>query len=82
MATFKPKISLYVPNQVYTQFKEFQLNNELSMSAAGTVIIAEYFGLEETIKNNCNDKKIGGITLTRIQKIESRLCKLEELIEF
>ena len=82
MATLKPKISLYVPKRSYSRFKEFQLENGLSMSNAGIVILAEYFGLEETITNNSNKKKVGGITLAKIQEIESRLDKLEELINF
>lgn len=77
MPTDNPKISLYVPQQIYDRFKEFQKEQDLSMSQAGIVILAEYFGLKETIKEITEGTTIGGVTLERINELEQRLQKLE-----
>ncbi len=77
MPTDNPKISLYVPQQIYDRFKEFQEEQKLSMSQAGIVILAEYFGLKETIKEITEGTTIGGVTLERINELEQRLQKLE-----
>ena len=79
MPTNNPKISLYVPKHIYNRFKEFQEEQSLSMSQAGIVILAEYFGLKETIKEITEGTTIGGVTLERVEEIEKRLIKLEIL---
>lgn len=80
MPTDNPKISLYVPQQIYDRFKEFQSEQDLSMSQAGIVILAEYFGLKETIKEITEGTTVGGVTLTRIEELEKRLKELEEKV--
>ena len=78
MPTDNPKISLYVPQQVYDCFKEFQQDQNLSMSQAGIVILAEYFGLEEIIKETTEGTTIGGVTLAEFQELKDRVLKLEK----
>lgn len=77
MPTDNPKISLYVPQQVYDRFKEFQQKQDLSMSQAGIVILAEYFGIKETVKEITEGTTIGGVTLADFQELKDKVQKLE-----
>ena len=79
MPTDNPKISAYVPQLIYDRFKQFQDDKKLSMSQAAIVILAEYFGLEQTIKETTEGITVGGVTLERVQSIESRLTELESI---
>jgi hypothetical protein len=81
MPTDNPKISLYVPQQIYDRFKEFQEARKLSMSQAGIVIIAEYFGIEENIKEITEGTTIGGVTLAEFEQLKQRLEQLEKQVE-
>ena len=87
MPTDNPKISLYVPQKIYDRFKEFQESNEkkLSMSQAGTIILAEYFGEKEILKGiiekTTQGTTIGGVTLARFEELENKVKELEELIK-
>lgn len=82
MPTDNPKISLYVPQQIYDRFKEFQQQQDLSMSQAGIVILAEYFGIQETIKEITQGTTIGGVTLARIEKIEKEILELQKKVDY
>jgi hypothetical protein len=81
MPTDNPKISLYVPQQIYDRFKSFQEENKLSMSQAGIVILAEYFGIKETIKEITEGTTVGGVTLAEFEQIKQRLEQLENKVE-
>lgn len=81
MPTDNPKISGYVPQQIYDRFKQYQEENNLSMSQAVIVILAEYFGIEETIKENISGSPIGGVTLSEFQELKLRLEKVELEVE-
>jgi hypothetical protein len=81
MPTDNPKISLYVPQQVFDRFKSFQEERKLSMSQAGIVIIAEYFGIEETIKEITEGTTVGGVTLAEFEKLKQRLEQVERQVE-
>lgn len=81
MPTDNPKISLYVPQQIYDRFKSFQEERKLSMSQAGIVILAEYFGLEETVKEIAEGTTIGGVTLAEFEQLKERVKQLEEQVE-
>lgn len=81
MPTDNPKISLYVPQQIYDRFKSFQEERELSMSQAGIMILAEYFGLQETIKEFTEGTTVGGVTLAEFQELKQKVLKLESLID-
>ena len=80
MPTDNPKISLYVPQQIYDRFKEFQEERKLSMSQAGIVVLAEYFGLEETIKEFTEGTTIGGVTLSEFENLKQRVKELQEQV--
>ncbi len=80
MPTDNPKISLYVPQQIYDRFRDFQQEQNLSMSQAGTVILAEYFGLKETIKEITEGSTIGGVTLAEFKDLKNRVLELEEKV--
>lgn len=73
MPTNNPKISLYVPQQIYDRFKKFQQEQNLSMSQTGIVILSQYFGMTETIKS----LPIGGVTLAEFEKLKQRITELE-----
>ena len=74
MVTNNPKISLYVPQQIYDRFKKFQKEKNLTMSQAGIAILAEYFGLSEETKKNV----VGGVTLEAFEKIREELEDLKD----
>ena len=80
MATENPKISLYVPQHIYDRFMKYKEESGLSMSQAGTVLLAQHFGLEATIKDIIDGVTIGGITLDRVEKIEDEIKQLKEQI--
>ena len=80
MPTDNPKISGYVPQQLYDRFKEYQQENDLSMSQAVILILAEYFGIEETIKNNTSGSLAGGVTLSAFQDLVERVEYLESTL--
>jgi hypothetical protein len=88
MPTDNPKISLYVPQQIYTHFKAFQEERKLSMSQVGTVILAEYFGIELPDSPRLNHsasitKKttIEGISLAEFTQLQQRVTELEVLLK-
>ena len=81
MPTDKPKISAYVSQSIYDRFKEYQLEHNLSMSHAVIVILSEYFGLEETIKENVSSSPVGGVTLQAFTDLQHRLKKVELEVE-
>ena len=81
MPTDNPKISLYVPQQIYDRFKEFQVEQKLSMSQAGIVVLAEYFGLKETIKEITEGTTVGGVTLADFEDLKRRILELENKVD-
>lgn len=81
MPTDNPKISLYVPQQIYDRFKLFQEEQSLSMSQAGIVILAEYFGLKETIKEITEGTTVGGVTLAEFEQLKQRIEQLENQVD-
>lgn len=76
MSTDNPKISLYVPPEIYERFREFQKEKKLSMSQAGIVILAEYFGIEKSTDSN----RAGGVTLAEFKKLKEKVESIERLI--
>lgn len=80
MPTDNPKISLYVPQPIYDRFKSFQEERRLSMSQAGIVVLAEYFGIEETIKEITEGTTIGGVTLAEFKQLKERIEQLEKKV--
>lgn len=81
MPTDNPKISLYVPQQVYDRFKKFQEEQGLSMSQAGIVILAEYFGLKDVVTETTSKLPVGGVTLQAFQELSSLFNELNKRVE-
>jgi len=81
MPTDNPKISSYVPQAVYTRFKQFQDEHNLSMSQAVILILAEYFGLEQTVQETTKGTTVGGVTLARFEVLENSYKELLVRIE-
>ena len=80
MATDKPKISGYVPENVYRCFKNYQTDMGVTMSQALIVILTEFFGLEGEINVNNEGRSIGGVTLAEFAEFKARLIEVEEAI--
>ena len=81
MPTKKPKIILYTTKEVYDCFVKFKEKHQLSMSETGTIILAEYFGLRETIIGISGKRATEGVTLAKIQNLEARVQKLEAKVQ-
>lgn len=82
MPTDNPKISAYVPQKVYDKFKEYKESNQLSMSQAATAIIAQFLQVEYIIERTTGETTLGGVTLARIEAIESRLDDLLKRVNY
>ena len=77
MTTKHPKISLYVPQQIFDCFKEFQAQKKLSMSQAGIVILAEYFGMESTTIETTERTTKGAVSNSEFEQLKQRVAELE-----
>lgn len=80
MPTDNPKISAYVPQIVFDKVEEFRRKRNLSMSQAAIIIFAEYFGIEQAVKEFTEGTVVGGVTLNRIEEIESSVEQLTLLL--
>lgn len=78
MPTDKPKVSAYVPQLIKDRLKRFTEENGVSESQAVTVILAEYFGIEQELSDGLN---VGGVTLSRMEALEEKLQQLEAKLE-
>lgn len=76
MGTKNPKISAYVPQEVFDRFQEFQKERGFSMSKAVTAIFCDYFDIKETTSSLPS-----GITLAQFQDLATRLAQLEDKFE-
>jgi hypothetical protein len=81
MTTDNPKISLYVPREIYEVFNKFKKERRLSMSQAGIAILSEYFGIKETIKETTKGTTVGGVSLARFEELENNYKKIVARIE-
>jgi hypothetical protein len=72
MGTKNPKISAYVPQEIFDRFQEFQEERNFSMSKAVIAILCDYFDIKRTTS---------GITLAQFQALAKRLEILEEKVE-
>ena len=92
MPTENPKVSAYVPPVIKNRLTEFREERNVSESQAVTIILAEYFQLQQEVKKVSEGVEVGGVTLGRIEVIEQgladlidssgrRLKKLEETVK-
>ena len=78
MSTDNPKVSGYVPQHIYDRFKNFCEERGISMSQAVTVIFAEYFGLDLSVKQNSSTSRP---LVERVGLLEQELVDLRGLVE-
>jgi hypothetical protein len=78
MPTDNPKVSGYIPQHIYDSFKTFCEERGISMSQAVTVIFAEYFGLDLSVKQNSSTSRP---LVERVGLLEQELADLRALVE-
>ena len=78
MTTENERVAGYIIPELYERFDQFCQENNLSCSRALNVIIAEYFGLEETLL--IKKTWIGGVTLVEFEQLKKEVQELKELV--
>ena len=78
MSTDNPKVSGYVPQHIYDRFKIFCEERGISMSQAVTVIFAEYFGLDLSVKQNSSTSRP---LVERVGLLEQEFADFRELVQ-
>ena len=73
MPTNNPKVSGYVPQDVYDRLIQFRNEKGVSISQAITIVLAEYFGIKTEIDTPVF---VGGVTLARLEALESQVKQL------
>jgi hypothetical protein len=82
MATENPKVSAYVPQVLKDKLAEFrEKRGSISESQAVIIVLAEYFGIEQVLDRASEGVVVGGVTLARIETIESQLTELRLLVD-
>lgn len=76
MATKNPKISAYVPQEVFDRFQAFQEERGLSASKAVTAILCDYFGIEQTTSSSPS-----GIRITDFEELKRNFQLLNEQVQ-
>ena len=77
MTTENERVAGYIVPELYERFDQFCQENKLNCSRALNVIIAEYFGLEETLI--FKQTWVGGITLPEFEKLKKEVGELSKL---
>lgn len=70
MPTNNPKVSAYIPQDVFDRFQLFCKEKKISMSQAVAVIFTEYFEIEPQVNFS------GGLLLDRIKDLELKVDEL------
>jgi hypothetical protein len=78
MTTENERVAGYIIPELYDRFDQFCKENNLNCSKALNVIIAEYFGLEETLLYR--QTWIGGVTLDKFENLKKEVEELKELV--
>lgn len=78
MTTENERVAGYIIPELYDRFDQFCKENNLNCSRALNVIIAEYFGLEETLLYK--QTWIGGVTLDKFENLKKEVEELKELV--
>ncbi len=81
MPSKRPKISAYVSKVVKDRLTEFSKERQVSESQAVTIILAEYFQIEEELKQDSAQVTVGGVTLARMESLEKQLSNLQFLVD-
>jgi hypothetical protein len=81
MPTDNPKVSAYVPQLIKDRVTQFRQEQGISESQAVTIILAEYFGLNQLLVRSPGESAVGGVTLARMEATEQRLTTLTQTLE-
>lgn len=81
MPSKKPKISAYVSKVVKERLTEFSQERNVSESQAVTIVLAEYFQIQEELKQDSGQVVVGGVTLARMESLECQVSELRLLFE-
>ena len=82
MATENPKVSAYVPQILKDRLTKFREEREgISESQAVTVILAEYFNIEQVLDRIPEGAVVGGVTLGRVEALENQVVELRLLVD-
>ena len=73
MPTNNPKVSGYVPRDVYDRFIQFKDEQGVSISQAVTIVLAEYFEIKTEVDAPVS---VGGVTLARLEALEHQVKQL------
>ncbi len=77
MTTENEKIAGYIVPEIYEKFEQFCKENNLTCSRGLNVVLAEYFGMEETLI--FKQTWIGGVTLPEFEKLKEEVVELSKL---
>jgi hypothetical protein len=78
MTTENERVAGYIIPEVYDRFEEFCKENNLTCSRGLNVILAEYFGMEETLI--FKQTWAGGVTLPEFEKLKQEVQELKQLV--
>jgi hypothetical protein len=81
MPTDNPKVSAYVPQLIKDRVTQFRQEQGISESQAVTIILAEYFGLNQLLVRSPGESAVGGVTLARMEATEQTLTTLTQTLE-
>ena len=73
MSSSNPKVSAYVPKNIFDIFRHFYVEKNMSMSQAVTVIFSEYFQVEP------HQSLPSGLLSSRVEKLEYEISALSSL---
>lgn len=73
-----PKISGYTTPAIHDRLNQFAKERGVSVSQALTIALAEYFGMEQQVKQSSS---VGGLSLVRFQELEQQVqdLKIQEI---
>jgi len=73
MPTDKPKISAYIPQELYKCLQKDQQKTGLSMSQVVIAALANHYNLQKTVGRGGKRVIVGGETSNRLTALESKL---------
>lgn len=81
MPTDNPKVSAYVPQVLKDRLTQFRQERDVSESQAVTIILAEYFQMQQEIGRASDGASVGGVTLARMEVLEKQVSEIQSLVE-
>jgi hypothetical protein len=78
MTTENEKVAGYIIPEVYDRFDQFCQENNLTCSRGLNVVLAEYFGMEETLL--IKQTWVGGVTLPKFEELQNKVNEMEKVL--